>query len=54
MEWVSLSTSSYWENYHRSADDIHTILQNFNINEESLFDDYIHVIMYGTENKMSE
>jgi hypothetical protein len=31
-----------------------TILPNFSINEESLFDDYSHVKMYATESKVTE
>jgi hypothetical protein len=39
--------------YRRSAEEMLTILPNFSINEEILFDDYIHVKIYVTENKVS-
>jgi hypothetical protein len=54
MEWVSLSTSFSWENITECAEEMKTILPNFSINEESLFDDYSHIKMYATESKITE
>jgi hypothetical protein len=54
MEWVSLSTSIYWENITERAEEMKIILPNFSVNEESLFHDYSHVKMYATESKITE
>jgi hypothetical protein len=54
MEWVSLSTSFSRENITECAEEMKTILPNFSINEESLFDDYSHVKIHATESKITE
>jgi hypothetical protein len=54
MEWVSLSTYFSWENITECAEEMKTILPNFSVNEESLFDDYSHVKMHATEHKTTE
>jgi hypothetical protein len=54
MEWVSLSTSFSWENISECAEETKTVLPNFSINEESLFDDFSDVKMYATESKITE
>jgi hypothetical protein len=44
----------FWQNITECAEEMKTILPNFSINEESLFDDFSDVKMYATESKMTE
>lgn len=54
MEWVSLRTSLPWEKISQCAEEIKVMFPGIDLQEESLFDDYCHVKLYATENKVME